>query len=252
MSLASTMPTKSPVQRHSYARLPQILEVPNLIEVQLDSFRWLQEEGLRQVLEEISPITDFTGNKLELTLTGYEFREPRQSERECRQHDLTYAAPLYVRARLLIKITGEIKEQDIFLGDVPLMTAKGTFITSGAERVVVSQLLRSPGVYFTAEEDPASGLHLCHAKLISNRGAWLEFDTSTADVISVKINGKRKIAITTLLRALGYDGDSLLSMYTKEDPEYFIELGSGFYLLKTVIFLFCSKAAFHTDCPLFA
>ncbi len=221
MSLASTMPTKSPVQRHSYARLPQILEVPNLIEVQLDSFRWLQEEGLRQVLEEISPITDFTGNKLELTLTGYEFREPRQSERECRQHDLTYAAPLYVRARLLIKITGEIKEQDIFLGDVPLMTAKGTFITSGAERVVVSQLLRSPGVYFTAEEDPASGLHLCHAKLISNRGAWLEFDTSSSDVISVKINGKRKIAVTTLLRSLGYKGDNaIISMFAKEDNSH--------------------------------
>jgi len=221
MSLASTMPTKSPVQRHSYARLPQILEVPNLIEVQLDSFRWLQEEGLRQVLEEISPITDFTGNKLELTLTGYEFREPRQSERECRQHDLTYAAPLYVRARLLIKITGEIKEQDIFLGDVPLMTAKGTFITSGAERVVVSQLLRSPGVYFTAEEDPASGLHLCHAKLISNRGAWLEFDTSSSDVISVKINGKRKIAVTTLLRSLGCKGDNaIISMFAKEDNSH--------------------------------
>ncbi|MBN1644161.1 MAG: DNA-directed RNA polymerase subunit beta [Dehalococcoidales bacterium] len=212
------MPTKSPVKRNSYARLPQILEAPNLIEIQLDSFRWFQEEGLKQVLEEISPITDFTGNKLELTLVGYEFREPRQSERECRQHDLTYAAPLYIRARLLIKSTGEIKEQDIFLGDIPLMTAKGTFITSGAERVVVSQLLRSPGVYFTAEEDPATGLTLCHAKLISNRGAWLEFDTSGSDVISVKINGKRKIAVTTLLRALGYKGDeAIIKMFAKED-----------------------------------
>ncbi|MCX6003163.1 MAG: DNA-directed RNA polymerase subunit beta, partial [Chloroflexi bacterium] len=218
MSLARTMSTKSPVQRKSYTRLPQILEVPNLIEIQLDSFRWFQEEGLKQVLEEISPISDFTGNKLELTLVGYEFREPRQSEHECRQHDLTYAAPLYIRARLLIKTTGEIKEQDIFLGDVPMMTAKGTFITSGAERVVVSQLLRSPGVYFTVEEDPASGLNLCHAKLISNRGAWLEFDTTSSDVISVKINGKRKIAVTTLLRALGYnENDTLLSIFTKED-----------------------------------
>jgi DNA-directed RNA polymerase subunit beta len=147
---------------------------------------------------------------------NYEFREPRQSEYECRQHDFTYATPLYVRARLLIKATGEIKEQDIFLGDVPLMTAKGTFITSGAERVVVSQLLRSPGAYFTVEESPG-GLNLCHAKLISNRGAWLEFDTSTADVLSVKINGKRKIAITTLLRALGFNTNQLLSMFSKED-----------------------------------
>jgi DNA-directed RNA polymerase subunit beta len=192
------------------------MEVPDLIEIQLDSFRWLQEEGLKQVLEEISPISDFTGNKLELTFVNYEFREPRQSEYECRQHDFTYATPLYVRARLLIKATGEIKEQDIFLGDVPLMTAKGTFITSGAERVVVSQLLRSPGAYFTVEESPG-GLNLCHAKLISNRGAWLEFDTSTADVLSVKINGKRKIAITTLLRALGFNTNQLLSMFSKED-----------------------------------
>lgn len=218
MSSAYAMSTKSPVLRKNYARLPQIAEVPDLIEIQLDSFRWFQEEGLKQVLEEISPISDFTGNKLELTFASYEFREPRQSERECRHHDLTYAAPLYVRAQLLIKATGEIKEQDIFLGDVPLMTAKGTFITSGAERVVVSQLLRSPGVYFMVEEDPSSGLNLCRAKLISNRGAWLEFDTANSDVISVKINGKRKIAVTTLLRALGYDDtDKILKMYAKED-----------------------------------
>ena len=216
MSLVPTVSAKSTVVRKSYTRLPQILDVPDLIEIQLDSFRWFHEEGLKQVLEEISPISDFTGNKLELTFVNYEFREPRQSEYESRQHDLTYATPLYVRARLLIKATGEIKEQDIFLGDIPLMTAKGTFITSGAERVVVSQLLRSPGAYFTIEENPG-GLNLCHAKLISNRGAWLEFDTSTSDVMSVKINGKRKIAITTLLRALGFNTNQLTTMFAKED-----------------------------------
>ena len=216
MSLVPTVSARSSVIRKSYTRLPQIMDVPDLIEIQLDSFRWFQEEGLKQVLEEISPISDFTGNKLELTFVNYEFREPRQSEYESRQHDLTYATPLYVRSRLLIKATGEIKEQDIFLGDVPLMTAKGTFITSGAERVVVSQLLRSPGAYFTKEDNPA-GLTLCHAKLISNRGAWLEFDTSTADVMSVKINGKRKIAITTLLRALGFNTNQLTTVFTKED-----------------------------------
>ena len=140
---SSTVPLKS------YARLPEILEVPNLIKVQLDSFRWLQEEGLRQLFEEISPIKDFTGNRLEISFTGYEFHEPRYSELECRQRDLTYAAPLYVKTRLLVKTTGEIKEQDLFFGDIPLMTTKGTFITGGAERVVVSQLLRSPGVYFS-------------------------------------------------------------------------------------------------------
>jgi DNA-directed RNA polymerase subunit beta len=218
MSLAQTASTKSLVTRKNYARLPEIVDVPDLIEIQLDSFRWFQEEGLKQVLEEISPINDFTNNKLELTLTGFEFREPRHSERECRQRDLTYSAPLYVRARLLVKASGEIKETDLFLGDIPLMTAKGTFITSGAERVVVSQLLRSPGVYFTIEEDVSTGGNLCHAKLISNRGAWLEFDTATSDVISVKINGKRKIPITTLLRAIGFEDDNeILSMFTKQD-----------------------------------
>jgi len=208
----------STVARKSYGKLPQVLEIPNLIEVQIDSFRWFQEEGLKQVLNEISPIKDFTGNRLELNFEGYEFREPRHSEMECRQRDLTYAAPLYVKSRLLIKSTGEIKEQDLFLGDIPLMTAKGTFITSGAERVVVSQLLRSPGVYFSVEEDASSGRDLCHAKLISNRGAWLEFDTSNSNVISAKINGKRKIPVTTLLRAIGFENDEeLMTMFTSED-----------------------------------
>ena len=218
MSSTHIARSTAPVSRKSYGKLPQILEVPNLIEVQLESFCWFQEEGLRQVLEEISPINDFTGNRLVLSFISYEFREPRHSEEECRQRDRTYSAPLYVKSRLLIKATGEIKEQDLFLGDIPLMTAKGTFITSGAERVVVSQLLRSPGIYFTITEDTSSGLGLCHAKLISNRGAWLEFDTSNSNVISAKINGKRKIPVTTLLRAIGYSSDEqLLSLFSNED-----------------------------------
>ncbi|MBA7507257.1 DNA-directed RNA polymerase subunit beta [subsurface metagenome] len=208
------------VVRKSYARLPQILDVPNLIEVQLNSFLWFQEKGLKQLLEGVSPIKDVTGNRLELTFTDYEFRIPPgwKTEQECRQQDLTYSVPLYIRAKLLVKGTGEIKEQDLFLGDIPLMTAKGTFITSGAERVVVSQLLRSPGIYFTTEEDATSGRELCHAKLIPSRGAWLEFDVSNRDVISAKIDGKRKIPITTLLRAIGYSSDEqLLSLFAKED-----------------------------------
>ena len=204
--------------RKSYAKLPQILEVPNLIEVQLRSFRWLQEEGLKQLLDEISPIKDFTGNRLELDFVSYEFRPPRHSEQECRHRDLTYATPIYVKARLLIKSTGEIKEESLFFGSIPLMTAKGTFITSGAERVVVSQLLRSPGVSFTLQEDASSGRSLCHAKLIPTHGAWLEFDTNNRDIISVKIDGKRKIPITTLLRAIGYSSDEeLLELFSKED-----------------------------------
>ncbi len=211
------------VPRKSYTKLPQILAVPNLIEVQLESFRWFQEKGLKRLLEEVSPTKDFTGNRLELSFVNYEFRAPRHSEQECLHRDLTYSAPLYVRARLLIKGTGEIKEQDLFFGNIPLMTAKGTFITTGAERVVVSQLLRSPGVYFTIEEDATSGRALCHAKLIPARGAWLEFETSNRNIISAKINGKRKIPITTLLRAIGYDSDEqLLSLFSKEDssPEH--------------------------------
>ncbi len=203
-SHARNLPT---VPRKSYARLPEVLEVPNLIDVQLDSFRWLQEEGIKELLEEISPIRDVTGNRLEISFVGYEFREPRHSEQECRQRDLTYSAPLYVKTQLLVKATGEIKEQDLFFGDIPLMTTKGTFITGGAERVVVSQLLRSPGVYLVAEDDPGSGRRLCQAKLIPSHGAWLEFETSGPDVISVKINGKRKIPCTTLMRAIGYSSD---------------------------------------------
>ena len=223
MVLASPVPTpesKTPVSRKSYAKLPNVLDVPNLIKVQLDSFQRFQEEGLKQLLEEISPIRDLTGNRLELSFIAYEFREPRpgHSEQECHERDQTFSAPLYVKVRLLVKETGEIKEQDLFFGDIPLMTAKGTFITSGAERVVVSQLLRSPGVYFTSEEDPGSGRDLCNAKLIPTRGAWLEFETSNRNVISAKIDGKRKIPITTLLRAIGYGRDEeLLSLFKDED-----------------------------------
>jgi len=214
-----------PVPRKSYARLPQILDVPNLIKVQLDSFQRFQEDGLRHLLREISPIKTLTSSKLELSFIGYEFREtrPGHSETECHDRNLTFSVPLYARVRLYVKETDEYKEQDLFLGDIPLMTAKGTFITSGAERVVVSQLLRSPGVYFTVEEDVASGRELCSAKLIPTRGAWLEFETSNRNILSAKIDGKRKIPITTLLRAIGYGGDEqLLNLFSSDDniPEH--------------------------------
>ncbi|MCJ7792262.1 MAG: DNA-directed RNA polymerase subunit beta, partial [Dehalococcoidia bacterium] len=196
--------------RKSFAKLPEVLEIPNLIKVQLDSFRWFQEEGLRELFQEVSPIHDFTGTRLELHFVGYEFRQPLCSVGQCRQRDITYAAPLYVRAELLVKDTGEIKEQEVFFGDIPIMTEKGTFIISGAERVVVNQLLRSPGIYFSLQQDPASGRELCTAKLIPEHGAWLEFETSNRDVIFVKVDGKRKIPVAILLRAIGYDEDSEL------------------------------------------
>jgi DNA-directed RNA polymerase subunit beta len=196
-------------ERVSFARIPEIRAMPNLIQVQLDSFEWFKREGLRELFAEISPIEDFTSKSLRLEFIVPEnpFEQPKYTEEQCRERDATYAAPLYVKARLTYKETGEITEKDIFMGDFPLMTKEGTFIINGAERVVVSQLVRSPGVYFTAEDDPATGRPLFAAKLIPNRGAWLEFETSNKDQISVKIDRKRKIPITTLLRAMGAIGE---------------------------------------------
>ena len=194
-----------PAVRRDYSRIGHVLDIPNLIQVQLDSFRWFQEEGLRELFDEISPIQDFTGARMELKFGGYEFGEPKYSEMECRERDMTYSAPLRVNVELLIKETGEVKEQELFMGDFPLMTAQGTFVINGAERVVVSQLVRSPGAYFTVETDPTSGRDLCFAKLIPNRGAWLEFESSNKDILSVKVDRKRKIPITTLLRAVDTD-----------------------------------------------
>ncbi|MDE3229115.1 MAG: DNA-directed RNA polymerase subunit beta, partial [Chloroflexota bacterium] len=165
-------------ERVSFARIPEIRPMPNLIQVQLDSFEWFKREGLRELFAEISPIEDFTSKslKLEFIVPENPFEQPKYTEEQCRERDATYAAPLYVTARLTYKETGEITEKLIFMGDFPLMTKEGTFIINGAERVVVSQLVRSPGVYFTSDEDPATGRPLFAAKLIPNRGAWLEFE----------------------------------------------------------------------------
>jgi DNA-directed RNA polymerase subunit beta len=185
-----------------YGRASTVLDIPDLIEMPRHSYDRFIREGLKELFEEISPIVDFTGTRMELRFGEYRLEEPKYTERECRQRDATYAAPLRVRSELLIKETGEIKEQDLFLGDLPLMTDQGTFIVNGAERVVVSQLVRSPGVYFTGVIDPATGRQLTAAKLIPNRGAWLEFETSNKDVLSVKVDRKRKIPVTVLLRAV--------------------------------------------------
>jgi DNA-directed RNA polymerase subunit beta len=193
----------------SYARIPDVLELPKLIEVQLKSFHWFLEEGLAELFQEISPIVSFNKN-LELHFLNHRFDDPKYPENECRERDMTYASPLWVNVRLINKETGEIQEQEVFMGDFPLMTENGTFVINGAERVVVSQLIRSPGVYFTAEEDRVTGRSLCFAKLIPNRGAWLEFETSKRDVISVKVDRKRKLPVTILLRAVGYGADEEL------------------------------------------
>jgi DNA-directed RNA polymerase subunit beta len=186
----------------SYSRIPDVIALPHLIQIQVDSYEIFKREGLRELFDEISPIADFTGNRLEMRFADYSFGEPKYDQEECRERDATFSAPLKVNVELLVKETGEIKEQEIFMGDFPLMTEKGTFIINGAERVVVSQLVRSPGVYLTLERDATSGRDLCYAKLIPNRGAWLEFETSNKDVVAVKVDRKRKIPITTLLRAI--------------------------------------------------
>jgi DNA-directed RNA polymerase subunit beta len=209
--------------RKTYARIKDVYELPRLIEVQLDSFRWFQTEGLQELLDEISPIVSFNKN-LELHFgsapgpEGFWFGEPKYSEAECRDRDMTFASPLWVRVKLVNRETGEISAQNVFMGDFPLMTENGTFIINGAERVVVSQLIRSPGVYFTVEEDRVTDRRLCYAKLIPNRGAWLEFETSKRDVISVKVDRKRKLPVTVLLRAIGYGADDeIYELFTEVD-----------------------------------
>ena len=213
----------TPSGRISYARIDRKVdgisyekfEIPNLIELQLDSFAWFVEKGLRELFDEISPIKDFTGKVMELQFLDYEFGAPKYSEEECRTKDLTFSKPLYVNVELLIKETGEIQRQRVYMGDYPWMTDQGTFVINGAERVVVSQLVRSPGVYYSEVEDPASGRMLFSAKVIPNRGAWLEFETNNKDQLWVKVDRKRKIAATTLLRAVGYEqNDEIAALFT--------------------------------------
>ena len=215
-----------PSTRHNYGKITDRLEVGNLIQTQLDSFRWFCTEGLRELFDEINPITDYTGKNYELRFLDYEFGAPKFDEEECRQRDMTFSAPLRINPRLHIKTgenAGEIKEAEVFMGDFAMMTTEGTFIVNGTERVVVSQLVRSPGVYFTAAEDRTSGRLLYSAKLIPNRGAWLEIETSSKDVLTVKIDRKRKVPVTTLVRAIGYaSNDDIKSFFAEQDidPEH--------------------------------
>ncbi|MGA8361516.1 MAG: DNA-directed RNA polymerase subunit beta [Candidatus Dormiibacterota bacterium] len=212
--------------RKSYGQIADKLEVGNLIQTQLDSFEWFKREGLRELFNEINPITDYTGKNYELRFLDYEFGEPKYDEEDCRQRDMTFSAPLRIQTRLHIKTgenAGEIKEAEVFMGDFAMMTGEGTFIVNGTERVVVSQLVRSPGVYFTAAEDRTTGRLLYAAKLIPNRGAWLEVETSSKDVLTVKIDRKRKVPVTTLVRAIGYaSNDDIRAFFADvdEDPEH--------------------------------
>ena len=205
--MTSLMPRANRAPMHpvkSYARTHQVLEPSSLVNIQIESFETLKTQGIREVLDEINPVQDVTGNRFELRFGAHSFKEPRYSEEECRAREVTYEAPLYVTVELEVKETGEVKEQTLFFGDIPMMTSTGTFVINGAERVVVSQLVRSPGAYFTRVQDPSTGRNVSFSKLIPYRGAWLEFETSPRDVISVKIDRKRKLPVTTFLRAIGY------------------------------------------------
>ena len=209
-------------ERRNYARIHEIIEMPNLIEVQKSSYQWFLSDGLREVFNDVSPLQDFTGN-LVLEFIDYSLGEPKYPEEECQERDATYAAPLRVKVRLINKETGEVKEQEVFMGDFPLMTDSGTFIINGAKRVIVSQLVRSPGVYYHVNLD-ASGTKIFGSTIIPNRGAWLELETDVNGYIYTRIDRMRKIPVTVLIKALGFG--------TPE--EIFAEFGEDEGLKKTL------------------
>jgi DNA-directed RNA polymerase subunit beta len=202
-------------QRRSYARISEVLDLPNLIEIQTASYQWFLDEGLREMFHDISPIEDFTGN-LRLEFVDYSLGEPKYPVEESKERDVTFAAPLRVKVRLINKETGEVKEQEVFMGDFPLMTDTGTFVINGAERVIVSQLVRSPSVYFSEKIDK-NGKKGFTATVIPNRGAWLELETDAKDVVYVRIDRTRKIPVTVLLRALGFGSDQEIIDLLGED-----------------------------------
>ena len=205
--------------RISYSKINEVLEMPNLIEVQKDSYRWFLEEGLKEVFEDISPITDFSGN-LVLEFIDFTLEEdnPKYSIEECKERDATYSAPLKVKARLYNKELDELKEQEIYMGDFPLMTETGTFVINGAERVIVSQLVRSPGIYYASDFDKV-GKKLLSSTVIPNRGAWLEYETDSNDVFYVRVDRTRKVPVTVLIRALGIGTDAEIISLFGEEPK---------------------------------
>ncbi|MBS3995677.1 MAG: DNA-directed RNA polymerase subunit beta [Alkaliphilus sp.] len=202
--------------RMSYASIEEVVEMPNLIQIQRQSYEWFLREGLREVFEDISPIQDYTGNLI-LEFIDYSLEgEPKYEVEESKERDVTYAAPLKVKVRLINKETGEVKEQEVFMGDFPLMTDKGTFIINGAERVIVSQLVRSPGPYYAVQFD-RTGKKLFSTTVIPNRGAWLEYETDSNDIISVRVDRTRKQPVTVLLRAMGYGSNAEILQLLGED-----------------------------------
>ena len=204
-------------ERMTFSKINEVAEMPNLIQIQTDSYDWFVREGFREVFEDVSPIKDYADN-LVLEFIDYSLTDPpKYGQEECKERDVTYAAPLNVRVRLVNKETGEVKEQEVFMGDFPLMTEKGTFIYNGAERVVVTQLVRSPGPYYDKEIDK-SGKNLFFTTVIPNRGAWLEYETDSNEIISVRVDRTRKQPVTTLLRAMGMGSNQEILDTFGEEP----------------------------------
>ena len=202
--------------RKSYAKYEEILEIPNMLKIQKDSYQWFLETGLREVFKDVGTITDFSG-KLELSFLDYTMEDkPKYTIEECKERDATYAKPIKVRVRLRNTETDEIKEQEIFMGDFPVMTNGGTFVINGAERVIISQIVRSPGMYYGHEVDKADQ-HTYTATVIPYRGAWLEYETDNANVFWVRIDKNRKLPITCLIRALGVQTDEQIKQMFGED-----------------------------------
>ena len=227
LKVKNTFNAASSLSKRKFFKSISTVSLPNLIEIQINSYDWFLEKGLKELLKEINPVSDFTGKDLELYFEDYYLDDPKFDEITAKNKNISYEAPLRCKVKLIIKKTGEIKEQEIYLGDFPIMTDRGTFIINGVERVVVSQLIRSPGVFFTM--DYQKGKKLFGAKIIPNRGAWLEMDTDFDGVISVKIDRKRKVPLTSLLRAFGYSSDKDILDLFKE-----VDKGEIKYIEKTI------------------
>ncbi|MGN6612453.1 MAG: DNA-directed RNA polymerase subunit beta, partial [Angustibacter sp.] len=231
-SASATSTARTASGRISFGKIHEPLEVPDLLALQTDSFDWLlgnerwqervaanagasnihEKSGLEEIFEEISPIEDFSGS-MSLSFRDHRFEPPKYSIDECKERDMTYAAPLFVTAEFMNTNTGEIKSQTVFMGDFPLMTERGTFVVNGTERVVVSQLVRSPGVYFERTADKTSDKDVYTAKVIPSRGAWLEFEIDKRDMVGVRIDRKRKQSVTVLLKALGMSEAEILEQF---------------------------------------
>ena len=204
--------------RKNFARHEEIMPMPNLLEIQKNSYQWFLDTGLREVFADVGVIGDYAGT-LELSFIDFSMNEPPKYDvEECKARDVNYAAPLKVSVRLRNKETEELQEQEIFMGDFPLMTKSGTFIVNGAERVVVSQIVRSPGIYYGKEVDPKTDLPILTCQVIPYRGAWLEYETDTNELFWVRIDKNRKLPVTCLIRAVGLRTDGEILDYFGDDP----------------------------------